>query len=68
MARKKEPAKPLFGLKHDFYESLDNVSQRGINLIQAAEFAIKHGNLSEPIAAPLREAVAAFRDSLMSER
>ncbi len=67
MARKKEPPKPLFGLKHDFYDSLDNVAQRGINLIQAAEFALQHGNLPQPIADQLREQVTAFRASLMSD-
>lgn len=67
MARKKEPPKPLFGLKHDFYESLDHVAQRGINLIQAVDFALQHGGLSQPIADQLRETNAAFRASLMSD-
>ncbi len=40
MARKKEPPKPLFGLKHDFYESLDHVLQQAINLMQAVDTAV----------------------------
>ena len=40
MSRKKEPPKPLFGLKHEFYESLDNTLLHAINLMQAVDQVI----------------------------
>lgn len=67
MARTKEPPKPLFGLKHEFYTSLDNTLQRGINLIQAVEMALSLGKLPEPIAKPLREQCTEFRKALMTD-
>lgn len=67
MARKKDPPKPLFALKQDFYDSLDNVSQQGIMLIQAIEMTVRSGALPKPMADVLTERVAAFRAALVSE-
>ena len=65
MARKETP-KPLFVLKHDFQLALDNVSQQGIMLIQAAEmFLRRHEGL--PGADVLQERVVAFRSALSSD-
>lgn len=41
MAKKPTP-KPLFGLKHDFYASVDHAAQQGIMLIQAVETVLQH--------------------------
>jgi hypothetical protein len=67
MARSKEPPKPLFNLKHDFYASLDNVAHEAIMLLQAIDMALKHGAVSDTIAPTLKERSAAFRASLSSD-
>jgi hypothetical protein len=55
MARKKEPAKPLFTLKHDFVEALDNVCHEAIMLMQAVDMVIRHGDVPESIKGILVE-------------
>lgn len=67
MPRKKDEAKPLFGLKHDFYASLDNAAQQGIMLIEAVETVLQHAGDKVPAADMLRERVKAFRAALMSD-
>lgn len=68
MPRKKERPKPLFGLKHDFYESLDHVLQCCIILMQSVDQAI---DLDQVKAGPaqdlLRERSAALRAALMRD-
>jgi len=67
MARKKEEPKPLFSLKHDFYESLDAVTQQGIMLIQAIEHALDLGQVNERVAPIIRERLDAFRKALLTD-
>lgn len=68
MARKKEPPKPLFGLKHDFYKSLDHVLQRAIMLIQAVEQVISLEQIKPgPALDVLRERSANLRSALMTD-
>lgn len=69
MARKKEEPKPLFSLKHDFYDSLDHVLQQAINLMQAVDQAIDLAGdkMPEPIRETLKERSAAMRKALMTE-
>lgn len=67
MARKKETPKPLLAFKHDFYDSLDNVLQRGINLIQAVEMVVQMGGLSEALKKPLQENCTAFREAVFTK-
>ena len=67
MARKKEPPKPLFGLKHDFYDSLDHTLQCAINLMQAAGTAIELGAVTGNASEILQQRVAEMRAALMSD-
>jgi len=66
MARKKE-IKPLFSLKHDFYDSLDHLLQQNIMLVQSVEQAISHGAIEGPIKEILQERVEAVRKAMMSD-
>lgn len=67
MARKKD-LKPLFGLKHDFYESLDHALLQAINLMQAVDQAIDLELVKEgPGKDLLRERGKLLRAALMSE-
>jgi hypothetical protein len=67
MARKKEPAKPLFALKHDFVASLDNVCHEAIMLMQAVDMVIRHGEVPESIKTILVERAAAMRSALSED-
>jgi hypothetical protein len=67
MARKKDPPKPLFGLKHDFFASVENVGHEAIMLLQAVDMAIKNGGLDPAISGILKERSASMRAALMSE-
>lgn len=66
MARKKNLPKPLFDLRFDFVESLENVCQQAIMLLQAVDTVKQHGNLPEAINAILEERADALRNALMS--
>lgn len=62
MARKKEPPKPLLTFKHDFYASLDEALQRGLNLIQVVEQVLGHDLIKNPeIKKMLVDAVAKYK-------
>lgn len=71
MARKKEPPKPLFALRHDFVASLENVCNQNIMLIQAVEMITRDNvpgvTIPKPIRDLLTERVAAMRAALMSD-
>lgn len=67
MARNKEPPKPLFALKHDFYASLDNTLQQAIMLMQAVDQALRLKQVGEIATPILKERLDAFRRSLMSD-
>lgn len=68
MARKKEPPKPLFGLKHDFYESLDHVLLQAINLMQAVDQVIELELVKPgPGLDLLRERARLMRAALMTD-
>lgn len=70
MGRKKEPAKAMFALKHDFVASLDNVCQEAIMLLQAVDMVInfKGGALLPPqIRSMLKERHDAMRAALSEE-
>ena len=64
---KKQPPKPLFSLKADFYESLDNVAQQGIMLITAIETVMHHTEIPKGVKELLVERVKAFRSALSSD-
>lgn len=67
MAKKPAP-KPLFGLKHDFYESLDHALQTAIVLMQSLDQAIELGQIKEgPCLDVLKERSALMRKALMSD-
>lgn len=67
MARKKDPAKPLFTLKHDFVDSLENVCHQAIMLLQAVDMVIKHGGVPEPVKEILVESSKEMRAALSAE-
>lgn len=66
MARKKEPAKPLFEVKRDFVDSLDAFLQRSIILLQAIESALQHDQIKDGAKPILEREVAAFRSALLT--
>lgn len=64
-----ESPKPLFGLKHDFYESLDHALQEAINLLNAVDHVIQLAGVTgiKPDAAKMpQERSDALRKALMS--
>lgn len=67
MARKKEQPKPLFGLKHDFFASVENVCHEAIMLLQAVDMVVKNGGLDPAISQILAERSKAMRAALMSD-
>ena len=70
MARKKEEPKPLFAVKDDFVESLQNLSMKGVMLLQAVEQALDLGAVSQNAHAEtvLRQRAVEFRAALTSEK
>ena len=68
MARKKETPKPMFGLKQEFYASLDHTLQMGINLISAVECVVRaDGEMNDAMLTELTEQCAKFRAALMAD-
>jgi hypothetical protein len=68
VARKKEPPKPLFSIKHDFYESLDHALLQVINLMQAVDQAIDLEQVKPgPVLDLLRDRSRIMRAALMQE-
>lgn len=67
MARKKEPPKPMFALKHDFVDALDNVCHEAIMLMQAVDMVIRHGEVPESIKQILVERTKAMRSALSAD-
>jgi hypothetical protein len=71
MARKKEPPKPLFALRHDFVASLENVCNECIMMLQAVEMVTRESvpnvSIPGPVRELLKERVQALRAALMSE-
>lgn len=67
MARKKDPPKPLFGLKHDFYDSLDNFIQYSINLHQMARSLLDLNVVPDKLKPMLQEKVDALETAMMSK-
>lgn len=69
MARKKDPAKPLLSLKHDFYDSVNNTIQEAIMLLQAVDFVLKYGGDRLPPEGKkeLETRAAAFRAAVFNE-
>lgn len=49
MARKKDQPKPLFLVKHDFVDSLDNLTQVLVNYISVIDTAIELGAIDKKI-------------------
>lgn len=68
MARKKDPPKALFAVKHDFVASLDNLCHEAIMLLQAVDMVIRNGNLNEPTKEILTERSKSFRAALSAEQ
>lgn len=67
MARKKDPPKPLSNLRFDFVDSLENVCNQAMMLLQAVDSVIQHGGLKPAINDILAERAKALRAALISE-
>lgn len=65
--RKKAPPKPMFALRFDFIESLENLCQQSIMLLQCIETVMTHTKIGPGVKEILQERVKAFRAALMSE-
>jgi hypothetical protein len=64
MAKKKD-IKPLFAVKHDFVDSLDNMLNEAMFLIQQVDSALKLGAVTnEGVANMLRDRLTSFRAAL----
>lgn len=61
MAKTKEPPKPIFPLKHEFYASLDNFIHQASMLSDAVRQAIDMGAIKGAAAEILKERVSAFQ-------
>lgn len=57
---KKQPPKPLFPLKHDFVDSLDNYILQASSLASAVGMLVRGNDLTGPVADILKERLAAF--------
>ena len=65
---KKQPPKPIFPLKHDFYQSLDHLLQQAIMLHQAVDQAIDLGTIKEgPVRELLKQRSLAMRAAMSSD-
>lgn len=64
---KKEPPKPLFPLKHQFTDALDNYIQQSTSLAQAVGMLLRAGDLKGPVADVLKERLAAFEAARSSD-
>jgi hypothetical protein len=67
MARKKEPPKPMFTLRHDFEESLKNFCVAGLLFYQVVDIALSQDLIKEPAATMVREKMERFRAAMMSD-
>ena len=62
MAAKKEPPKPLFPVKHEFYAALDNYINQAGALADAVATVLQHdGFLNKEIAKMIHDRLAAFQ-------
>ena len=57
MGKKKSEPRPLFAVKHDFYESLDAYVEASFELYSVARKALELDAVAESAAGPMREAV-----------
>lgn len=67
MARAKPTPKPLFSVKFDFVESLDNVAQEGVMLLQCIKTILDNIEIKPGVREILDERVAAFRKALSAD-
>jgi hypothetical protein len=61
MAKSKQPLKPIFPLKHEFYETLDKFIHESSMLADALSQAIQLGAVTGPAMSILEERLAAFK-------
>lgn len=66
MARKKI-TKPLFSVKHDFYDSLDACLDRAVVLHQAVSMALTLKAVDPKVAPTLQEALDGFSKALLTD-
>ena len=59
MAKKAKDIKPIFPLKHEFYDALDNFIQEATMLANVARFIAEHGDLKPGLRRQLDEQLEA---------
>lgn len=67
MARKKEPPRPLSALRFDFVDSLENVCNQAMMLLQVVDSVIGQDLLKPAISEMLAERSKALRVALIGE-
>jgi hypothetical protein len=67
MARKKPTPKPLFAVKHDFVDSLENVAQQIVFLVPILRSALDRKLVNEVIEPMLRERLEALEAALFTK-
>lgn len=60
MAKKQTETKPLFPLKHEFYDSLDRFAHESFMLAEAVRTAIQLDGVNEKVKPILQERLDAF--------
>ena len=60
MAKKAKDIKPIFPLKHEFYDALDNFIQEATMLANTARFIAENGGLKPGLRQQLEKQLEAF--------
>lgn len=60
MAKKAKDIKPIFPLKHEFYDALDNFIQEATMLANTARFIAENGGLKPGLKQQLEKQLEAF--------
>lgn len=67
MARKKTPPPPLLAVKFDFYDSLDNVISKIVNLYGAVKMVVDHGELPDGTRDQLQRLLDEMHDAVFTK-
>lgn len=64
MARKKEPPKPISHVRFDFVDSLENVCQQSLMLLQMVDIILQHQDAGVPFKPGVLELLQQRADAL----
>lgn len=67
MGNRKELAKPIFAVKHDFVDSLDAFLQEAVSFHQAVQTALELGQVSDTVRPVLEARLKAFARAMMTD-